>query len=243
MASNKTPSATDTEHELREALDKASAELSEIQTRAADHRDQIATKREYLRRRTVDHPEDFDSTGEPKKDTGAAKLASEIHKLVEQDKFNQLIHGAEQRLREAESKLAVHRRDHARELFAEMRPEAEAAVDAWVAWVEQGQEHYRRLAELTEPVVVSATTGRSSRVPVPILRGALMRSTPSRSTPAKAFRPLHAGGLAPAVEVVVRGISDDCALHDSLVAQFAYPAESLNPGFVEASSRGRNVAA
>ena len=161
MGTTKTATAVDTERVLRESVDKATEELSEIQTRAAAHRDQIATKREYLRRRTVDHPEDFDSTGEPKKGTGAAKLASEIHKLVERDKFNALIHGAEQRLREAESSLLVHRRDYAHELFAEMRPEAEAAVDAWVAWVEQGWDHYRRMAELTEPVVVIAHRSRA----------------------------------------------------------------------------------
>ena len=161
MASTKTPSATDTERELREAQDKAGADLSEIQSRAAAHRSQIAEKREYLRRRTVDHPEDFGPTGEPKKDTGAGKLASEIDRLIEQDKFARLIDGAEQRLREAESKLGVHRRDHARDLFAEMRPEAEAAVDAWVAWVEQGWDHYRRLAELTEPAVVIANRSRT----------------------------------------------------------------------------------
>jgi hypothetical protein len=51
MASTRIPSATDTEHELREALDKASTELSAIRTRAADRRRQIATKRDYLRRR------------------------------------------------------------------------------------------------------------------------------------------------------------------------------------------------
>jgi hypothetical protein len=78
---------------------------------------------------------------------------------------------------------------------------------------------------------------------VPILRGASMRSTPVRGAkPARAFGPLHAGGREPAVEGVVRGIPDDCALHNSLVAAFAYPAESLNPGFVEASSRGPRIA-
>ncbi len=138
MASKtKTPTATDTDHELETALAEARTYRDDVRKRAGDYRGRIAELRSPLQRRTVDHPEDFGATGEPKPDTGAAKLSSEIHDLVASDSFDQVLRGHEVRVKEHEEALHRHRGQQARELLRELEPEARSAVEAWVKWADK----------------------------------------------------------------------------------------------------------
>lgn len=153
----KTPeTAVEQESALRADLDTAKAKLDEIRGAAGEHRLRINQLRGHLNRRLVEHPEDFDATGVAKPKTSAKKLEVEIAQLREADNFNRLLAANEVRVTEAEGALARHRRDHADEMFDEMLPEAEAAVDEWVAAVEALRVPYDKLVVLGQRAVAIA---------------------------------------------------------------------------------------
>jgi hypothetical protein len=93
------PTATETDAELEATLAGAKADHEAARRRATEHRARIAELRGHLNRRNVDHVGDFGKTGEPLPNTGAAKLSSQIHDLVESDGFNQVLRGHEVRVR------------------------------------------------------------------------------------------------------------------------------------------------
>src|SRR5436190_23333103 len=101
----KTPSATETEAELEATLETAKAEFSELKQRADDYRRRTSDLRATILGRTIDAPEEFDTTGQPKPKTAAADLAAEIEAHVAADNFDSLLHGAEQRLKRTEEAL------------------------------------------------------------------------------------------------------------------------------------------
>jgi hypothetical protein len=179
--------ATETDAELETALADARTDYAEVRDRAAEYRGRIAELRSHLQRRTVDHPDDFGATGEPKKDTGAGKLASEIHELVARDSFDQVLHGHEVRVREAEEALNRHRQRQARELLHELEPEARAAVKAWATWGAEGETHLARL--LTVGGRATAIAHRSPEFDP--------RDVPSNDVQSRALKDLRAPPMLP----------------------------------------------
>jgi hypothetical protein len=165
------PSAAKRKRELQQALEAATAERDETANRAAQHRRRINELKDFLAQRHTGHPQDFTESGVPEPDTKAAELAAEIAELERADRYADAINGAQGRIDLAERDLRRHRAEHTRDLLAEMEPEAQEAVDRWMAWAAEGQTHHRELIELsthaTALVVAANLYGSNSQATCP----------------------------------------------------------------------------
>lgn len=164
------PSAAERERELEQALAEAQAERDAIRQRAREHRSRIEQLEAELQQRAVSHPGEWGDTGVPRPRSPAGKIAAEIKQLISEDSFDALIAGAQGRVELAEQALRDHRAERSRDLLAELEPAAREAVDRWLEWAAEGQQHHRELVEIAARathVVVSARLYRGDGRTVP----------------------------------------------------------------------------